>query len=509
MEEKAGCKKLKLYKQVRINIAYYFISFFIVTLLLSNYAGFSDSENEYDWSRHEIIDVASGEGYALVENPQILVDSEDNIHIVWEDQRNGYSLEIYYALFNQTGKKVTNDTRLSNIALYDGLTVYDYRAYSPSMVMDSNGHIHVFWLEEIWLQEESYNSGGYHLKIRHAHINPAGEILSLTDVYDEQTYTGIFQTSASVAAAITVGIDYLDNLHIFYIAPLDVHTYERREIHYMKISPNNSILINKTTLTSYNSKGIWLPSIEVVHESVHMVWVYDIWVDNHCNSSEIYYTLIDTKDNTIEYIVNATIIEMMGFGGWHLSCGIDSDNIGNVHIVYRYAFSGNHSLRYVQLDHHGNIIVSPIDFHLGSYSDTEIEIDDMGTLHLVSNTEGNPLGPGSSLWYGKFNLTNEGPESHYYCSNISNRFAQNCIAHFNLDNNNHAHIVWSDWDSYIDEKHYTIRYSTNAYEKTVSPEIPPATQHQQDNSLLIVLVVVVITIIIIGVIVIKRHKSKD
>ena len=72
-------------------------------------------------------------------NPSVAVDSEENLHIVWEDFRNGNE-EIYYrGITNREGPGWDPvETRLTN----DGATSWD-----PSVAADRFGNVHVVWAD--------------------------------------------------------------------------------------------------------------------------------------------------------------------------------------------------------------------------------------------------------------------------------------------------------------------------------------------------------------------------
>lgn len=67
--------------------------------------------------------------------PAVAVDSTNHIHVVWEDDTPG-NLEIFYIMSTDGGTSWTTTTRLTNNS---GVSEH------PSIAVDSNNHIHVVW----------------------------------------------------------------------------------------------------------------------------------------------------------------------------------------------------------------------------------------------------------------------------------------------------------------------------------------------------------------------------
>jgi uncharacterized protein YqjF (DUF2071 family) len=70
--------------------------------------------------------------------PHIAVDSSGNIHITWIDERDaGYlNAEIYYTKLNNIGNTLVDDTRLTYAS---GDSIY------PRITVDSSGNVHIAW----------------------------------------------------------------------------------------------------------------------------------------------------------------------------------------------------------------------------------------------------------------------------------------------------------------------------------------------------------------------------
>ena len=66
-----------------------------------------------------------------------VIDTKDNLHVVWQDSRDENS-EIYYKRLDNEGNCLSNDIRL---------TSYGGASMSPSIAVDSNNKVHVVWYD--------------------------------------------------------------------------------------------------------------------------------------------------------------------------------------------------------------------------------------------------------------------------------------------------------------------------------------------------------------------------
>ncbi len=145
-------------------------------------------------------------------NPDIAVDRDDNIHVVWNDGTNGPwggigDVEIMYT-------KYTEATGWSNITIisdgYNSIYWNDGSSVDPDITIDSLGNIHVVWHDDtvgVW------SGGGGDTEIMYASYTEATgwsniTIISdgLNDIYwnDKESY------SPSIA------IDRNDNIHVVW-----------------------------------------------------------------------------------------------------------------------------------------------------------------------------------------------------------------------------------------------------------------------------------------------------
>ncbi len=102
--------------------------------------------------------VTLDDGSGLQKDPSIAINSSGNFVIAWEDERNGYSGDIYAQLYNSSGQARGGNFLVNDFETYTS-------QYDPSVAMDDSGNFVVIWTdsrndynENIFAQ--LYNSSG-------------------------------------------------------------------------------------------------------------------------------------------------------------------------------------------------------------------------------------------------------------------------------------------------------------------------------------------------------------
>ena len=89
-------------------------------------------------------------------NPNVVTDSDGNMHIVWQDYRsstdpNRPNWEIFYKKLDASGSVLVNDTRLTytSRSCFDGWNYVSFGAsVEPAVVIDSTGNVYIAWVEQ-------------------------------------------------------------------------------------------------------------------------------------------------------------------------------------------------------------------------------------------------------------------------------------------------------------------------------------------------------------------------
>ncbi len=193
-------------------------------------------------------------------NPSIAVDSQNNLNMVWSDNRNG-NYEIYFKKLNANGTILMNDARFTNTHA-DSMDV--------SILIDSSNNIHLVWTETL-----DDNADVYYKKLNNLGF-PLINDLRLTN--NEKSFKPSFIA------------DNENNIHVIW------NDYSREpssgncppscdsEVKYKKLNNNGVILINDVGLTnaSFKSKE---PSIAIDSQNK----VYVAWQDIRSGNNQIYY----------------------------------------------------------------------------------------------------------------------------------------------------------------------------------------------------------------------------
>ncbi|UCH88157.1 MAG: hypothetical protein JSV49_07775 [Thermoplasmata archaeon] len=320
--------------------------------------------------------------------PNILIDSEDNLHLIWADSRadpdpdDGKFLHaIFYKKFDKFGEVMIDDTQLTDLSYYGGYP-YQYFFPDPNVAFDSEENIHMAYVDGMKNGFNGYypNFEIYYMKLDSG-LDYGGEsaVRSELVLIDEQRVSeGVVHSGDPVIA-----IDSGDNAHIVW--------YDHRscnwnyEIYYEKISPAGAVLIDDMAITSYLGYCAG-PSLDIdTMDNLHIGFkCYDWWT--FLNSQ--YYLKMD-NDGTI--LVGPTVFANEGKSTPYLwykgypAVVVDGDD--NVHMAWAdERWSSDYEVSYMKLDNNGApLMAGPqrISDTPGKSSLQEFGIDDSGRLYLL------------------------------------------------------------------------------------------------------------------------------
>ena len=232
--------------------------------------------------------------------------SGSNIHLVWLDTRDG-NWEIYYKNSNNGGNNWSIDKRLTNNSYY---------SYSPCISVSSS-NIHVVWVDDRDGNEEIYykksNDGG----------NTWNNDLRLTNNPNTSTNPSIWS--------------YGSNIHVVWQDDRDGNY----EIYYKKSNDGGNTWSNDLRLTN-NPQESFYPSIFVSGLNVHVTWT-----DSRDGNREIYYkNSIDggntwSQDIRLTNNPNASQNSFLFASGTKIHLIWTDDRDGNWEIYYKKNPTGN------------------------------------------------------------------------------------------------------------------------------------------------------------------------
>ncbi len=198
---------------------------------------------------------------AVIDSPQIVVDRQNNAHIVWSDFRNG-NWEIYYEKIGADGTTLVDDRRLTNAP---------GTSFNPTMFYDSTSflqQIHVAFEDNRDLDAEIY----------YMKLDIAGNVLSEVRVTNARGRS----LTPSVAG---------DNGDA-YIVYTDYRVGNYPELYLSRVDSRNAVLERQITS---NLGWPLQPSITMLPRDNE---AYIVWEDHQHGNAEIYYSKRDGEHLT-------------------------------------------------------------------------------------------------------------------------------------------------------------------------------------------------------------------
>lgn len=286
-----------------------------------------------------------------VEYPEVAVDSEDNLHIVWDDGRDSeiYAFEggylttrVYYAKFDADGRRLIDDKPITS-----GGGGY------PSMEIDSS--------DNVWVAYSM--NGSFLLK-----LDTEGERVFEKKVLDQY----------DSAVLVTVGSD--DNIYLSWHECWQLKCFR----YYTALDSEGGILTDRSNLSMVspisgfpivmdnNGKYVHLDRNGTTDSdgNVHIV--------RHSQHGNLYHTKINSSG---EIEIDNSQITTDGIWDYALKVGIDP--FDNIHVVAGTRWG----IGYLKLDNMGNVLrrisdVAP-ETRRGAEEFPDLDIDSSGNVYIV------------------------------------------------------------------------------------------------------------------------------
>ncbi len=160
--------------------------------------------------------------------PTIAIDAQNNLHLAWTDFRDAEWSEAYYSKLDNNGNTLVNDLRLTNSA--------EHLDTGQSISVDSNGDLHVVWMHGI---EDDKSS----LTIYYTKLNSTGSTL-IENVSISPTH----HKDDVVSESPHIAIDSQNRLHVIFGDDRDGNT----EIYY-KSTYLQDLFISSTDIQFSNT----------------------------------------------------------------------------------------------------------------------------------------------------------------------------------------------------------------------------------------------------------------
>jgi len=325
-------------------------------------------------------------------DPAIAEDSNDHIHLVWEDNSSG-NWEIYYKRYLAVGARWI--TKRLTYSFEDSM--------HPAIAIDSNDKIHLVW--------QDYTPGNREIYYKNSKDGGAswGNFKRLT-----------WNAGSSHGPAIAV--DSTDCIHVVW----EDDTPGFYEIFYKKSKDGG---LNWTTKRlTWNLSHSLCPAIAIdSNDHIHLVWT-----DDAPGNFEIFYK--KSIDGGSSWTTKRQTLN-----SGHSGCpaiAVDSNN--HIYVVWNDDTPGNMEIYFRTSTDGGTVWTQKrLTYNFGDSRHPAIAIDSNDHIYMVwsDNTPGNleifykKCKDGGTLWTTK-RLTYK-PEASY----------SPAIA---IDSNNHIHVAWED-----------------------------------------------------------------
>jgi len=265
-------------------------------------------------------------------------DSLDNIHIVWDDTRDSGpipNMEIYYMKLDSMGNKLIDETRITN---------FPHNSLYPSITTDSSDNVHIVWCEEVnihnVLQEEIFytklDNDGNTLVNDMALTESDGEESLFPDIeadsngnihvvwLDDRNETGTTQCQDVYYTKLdNNGNTIIDDINIFahgdfYRPNIIIDSEDMihltfgslqgwkgnvyKQIYYIKMDNDGNFLVGEKRLTDDEGNASH-PALHLdSDENIHIVWQ-----DERHENTEIFYMKVDNEGNILHNELRLTV----------------------------------------------------------------------------------------------------------------------------------------------------------------------------------------------------------
>ncbi|MFX0082589.1 MAG: hypothetical protein ACFE94_12645 [Candidatus Hodarchaeota archaeon] len=406
------------------------------------------------------------------EIPEIAVDGNGNIHVVWTDDTVGiwtnaiYDYEIFYAKYSAATSQWSNITVISDG--YNNVWGWnDDESYSPNIAADNSGNVHVVW--------QDYSNGKWKdslddSEIMYVNFSVASSQWSNITVLSDG-WNNIWGWNNGSSEDPAIDIDSSGNIHVVWQdRTLGSWTgdIDDSEIMYVNYSVStrkwSNVTIISDSLSGWNNGLSADPDIDIdITGNIHVIWE-DRTNGTWGNDEEIMWTMYNASSGKW---LNATVISdgYNNVWGWNTgSCDdpkIEVDNSGNAHAVWGDSSNGSwgvdDEIMYAKysasIDQWSNITIVS-DGHggtwwnLGESENVDISVDNLAIIHVVwEDSTNGTWGTDDEIMYSKWTdssgwsdpiVISDGYKGAYWNDDWS---GQPAIA---TDSKNQVHVVWYD-----------------------------------------------------------------
>jgi len=384
-------------------------------------------DSSWEWS---LTDVVSTESTEKTEYPIVDVDSDGNVHVMWQDftayDNCGLDIDIFYKCWNATTKSWTITEVVSTESTADS-----WHFYYPSMVVDLSGNVHISWED----------------RTNYEYCGPD------TDIFYKKKFTNGTWTTTEIVSSTSsesswdpdLGVDSSGNVHVVWQDATSISESDGEDdIYYRKWTESTETWGDVELVSSESSDNAYKP-VMIVDSSgnVHVAWNDVTDYGGADTDGDVFY-----KRRTAAGSWSTT--EVVSNCDTHAANpGISVDGTGAVHIVWqeRHPTSGydiNYRVKTISWSSIQNISLNDTAYS----SEPVIDTDTFGNVHVAWMDDYNydACGTDSDIFYRRWASHNSSWLAVDVLSTEST--ARSEFPSIVTDSTGVVHVVWHDSTSY-------------------------------------------------------------
>ncbi|MHA1330346.1 MAG: hypothetical protein ACTSR2_04630 [Candidatus Hodarchaeales archaeon] len=382
-------------------------------------------DSNWVWST---IEVVSSESISLAESPTIAVDSEGNVHCVWNEW-TGTDVDILYKRWNATTSSWSTTEIVS--------TESTGWSKNARIKLDSFDNAHI-----VWYDDTNYAGSGTDKDIFYKYWNASTFSWSTTEVVSTESTEDSYFPSLDLDSEGNVHVAWRD-----YTNYTDCGT--DTDIFYKYRDSTLDSWTTTEVISTESTSGSYKPSISVDHlRNVHIAW-FDL--TSYAGSGtdwDIFYKYW----NASTFSWSTTEIVSTESTDWSEDCSIDVDSVGNVHIAWSDPTNYNNCgadkdvfYKYWNISTSSWMSTEVISTESSSNSvRPSLKVDSVGNVHVAWHDETNytNCGTDNDIFYKYWNVSTS---SWMTTEVVSIESTENSIqASLVIGLNDSIHIAWQD-----------------------------------------------------------------
>lgn len=387
------------------------------------------------WTETEVISADStGASYS----PELAVDSENNIHMVWYDYTDYLGCGIDGDIFYRKLNTVTNTWSTTEVVS----TESTIGSVAPSLTVDSNDNIHVVWHDAT----DYLGSGGGDYDIFYKKLDTSTNLWGITEVVSIE--------SSAISYDASVVVDSSGDVYVAWEESENDDGEGDRDIYFKKRDAGTDSWGTAEDLSFISDENSYDPNLGIDSSGdIHIAWVdlasYDFDVD-----FDIIYKYWDSATDSWSAAEVLSVIDVAT--SEYVSLDIDSDD--NIHVAWADAGdflgsgAGENDVFYkYKLASSGTWSVTELASSQSYQSsrDVYVKVDSSGYVHVAYRDSSDIYmeagGDYDILYNVRDPLTGSWSPIHVVSSESTSNSWNPSIA---VDETGQVHMVWYDPTDY-------------------------------------------------------------